>query len=289
MNPDLHPTTPEYPEAPTPYTTGEVDANGLALRYLDYGTAGRAPLLCVHGGAAHAHWYDFVAGAYTADHHVRSIDLRGHGDSAWAAPPAYRYRDYASDLDAAVKAMGWDDFTLIGHSMGGMVALLYAALYPGRVNRLVIVDTLFDLPPERVARLRGVGEKPGTTYASAEELVSRYRLRPGISLAPAHVVQHIARHSGRPHDGGWRLKFDRAVYATRESLDGLPYWSAVNVPSLLVRGGASERISDAMYEAVRQRAPRVELATIAGAHHHVMLDAPVAFNAAVQEFLARNP
>lgn len=273
---------------PAPYTTGEVEANGLTLRYLDYGGAGKPQLLCVHGGAAHAHWYDFVAADYVADFHVRSIDLRGHGDSDWKTPASYLYRDYAADLDAAVRAMGWQDFVLMGHSMGGMVSLLYAALFPGRLARLIIVDTLFDLPPERVARLRGVGEKPGTTYASCDELVARYRLRPGISVAPPEVVRHIALHSGRAvEEGGWRLKFDRAVYGTREAHDGLPYWSDVKVPSLLVRGGESERISDAMYAEVKTRCPSAELATVAGAHHHVMLDQPAAFNAAVKDFLRR--
>jgi pimeloyl-ACP methyl ester carboxylesterase len=242
----------------------------------------------VHGGAAHAHWYDFVAADYVADFHVRSIDLRGHGDSDWKTPPSYLYRDYAADLDAAVRAMGWRDYVLMGHSMGGMVALLHAALFPGRVSRLVIVDTLFDLPPERVARLRGVGEKPGTTYASRDELAARYRLRPGGSIAPPEVVRHIAVHSGRPQeDGGWRLKFDRAVYATREAHDGVPYWSEVRVPALLVRGGESERISEAMFGQVKARCRHAELATIEGAHHHVMLDCPAAFNAAVKDFLRR--
>src|SRR5215211_3704280 len=82
-----------------------VQAGRLKLHYLDYGTEGLKPLLFVHGGAAHGHWFDFVAGGFSADHHVRAVDLRGHGDSERADPPAYAYRDYADDIAAVVEAL----------------------------------------------------------------------------------------------------------------------------------------------------------------------------------------
>src|SRR5688572_14943828 len=145
---------------PAPYESRFVELGALKLHYLDYGTAGRPPMLCIHGGAAHAHWFDFVAPGFTPDYHVRSIDLRGHGDSEAVDPPAYFYSDYAADVNKAVEKLGLEDFVLIGHSMGGMVSLVYSATYPGRVKSLVIVDTSVNLPPERIALLRDVGSKP---------------------------------------------------------------------------------------------------------------------------------
>lgn len=271
-----------------PYVSREVRANGVTLRYLDYGAAGRPAIVCVHGGAAHAHWFDFVAGGYAGDYHVLAIDLRGHGDSEWVDPPAYGYRDYAADLDAAVRALGLRDFALIGHSMGGMVSLLYAAAYPGRVKQLVIVDSMLALPVERVARLREVGNKPGSTYATKEELVSRYRLRPGHSIAAPEVVRHIAEHSAcQLADGTWKLKFDRAVYATREDHDGRSHWNSIGIPALLVRGEHSERITPEVYADAKARCPQLELADVAGAYHHVMLDNPRGFVEATRPFLDR--
>src|SRR3990167_4873481 len=82
---------------PAPNTSGFVEAGGLRLHYLDYGTAGRPAMLCVHGGAAHAHWFDFVASGFSADYHVRALDWRGHGDSEWSQPPEYSYERFASD------------------------------------------------------------------------------------------------------------------------------------------------------------------------------------------------
>jgi pimeloyl-ACP methyl ester carboxylesterase len=271
---------------PAQYASRHVEANGLRLHYLDYGTEGRRPMLCVHGGAAHAHWFDFVADGFTTDHHVLSIDLRGHGDSEWVDPPSYFYRDYASDLNAAVERLDLRDFVLMGHSMGGMVALLYAASYPGRVRRLVIVDTLLNLPAERVAKLRDVGSRPGSTYASRDELESRYRLRPGHSVAVPDVVRHVAAHSGRElADGTWKLKFDRAVYGTRELHDGREYWTRIAIPALLVRGAHSERVTDAVFADAKARCPQLRLAEVPDAHHHVMLDNPGGYVAAVTPFL----
>ena len=67
---------------PEPFEDRFIEANGVRLHYLDYGTAGLTPMLCLHGGAVNAHWFDFVAAGFTASYHVRALDQRGHGDSA---------------------------------------------------------------------------------------------------------------------------------------------------------------------------------------------------------------
>jgi len=58
-------------------------SDNLLLHGLDYGGRGRPPLLFLHGGSAHAHWWDFVAPAFTEHFHVMALDQRGHGDSQW--------------------------------------------------------------------------------------------------------------------------------------------------------------------------------------------------------------
>ena len=150
-----------------------VKANGIELHYLDYGTVGQRPMLCVHGGAAHAHWFDFVAPGFTGDHHVRALDLRGHGDSAWAEQHTYSFTTFAADVHAFVEALDLRDFVLIGHSMGGMVSLLYAATHPGRVGRLVVVDSIMLMPMSRVEKMRAFGAKPPRTFDTQAELIAR--------------------------------------------------------------------------------------------------------------------
>jgi len=219
---------------------------------------------------------------------VLALDQRGHGDSAWVEPPAYSYHDYAADIDKVAAKLDLRDFILVGHSMGGMVSTVYAATYPGRMKKLVIVDTSVRLSEERLNAMRDVGNRGGSSYATREELVARYKLRPGNSLAPVEVVRHVAGFSARQFpDGGWRHKFDRAVYATRENLDGMPFWERIKVPALLVKGGRSARISPEIFAEVKKHAPQVELAEVADSDHHVTLDNPDGFVRAVKPFLAK--
>jgi pimeloyl-ACP methyl ester carboxylesterase len=271
------------------YTGRHVTAAGLRLHYLDYGTAGKPAMLCVHGGAAHAHWFDFVAADFARDHHVLALDQRGHGDSQWADPPDYSYERYAADLAEVVENLDLRDFVLVGHSMGGTVALTYAAAHPGRARALVVVDSTLVMTPDRVARLREVGARPGSTYASREEFVARYRLRPASATTAPETVRYLAGVSGREAAGGsWRHKFDRNVYATRETVDGLPCWSRIRIPALLVKGELSARITPQVYAEVKSRCPQAELAEVAASDHHVTLDNPRGFTHAVRSFLARH-
>ena len=73
-------------------------SDNLPLHCLDYGGRGWPPLLFLHGGSAHAHWWDFVAPAFTGRFHVMALDQRGHGDSPWTSEWAYGTRHYIADL-----------------------------------------------------------------------------------------------------------------------------------------------------------------------------------------------
>jgi len=269
-------------------TSRYVDANGVKLHYLDYGVAGQRPMLCVHGGAAHAHWFDFVAPGLQVDHHVHSLDLRGHGDSAWADDPqTYGFHTFAADLNAVVEALDLRDFVLIGHSMGGMVSLVYAATYPGRLGKLVIVDSIMLMPADRVQKMREFGAKPARTYASEADLIERYRLEPAESrMAAPEVVHRMAIHSGRQsEDGSWQHKADRRVYAHFQQLDGMPLWDRVEVPTLVVKGDRSTRFTPEQVAEIRTRAPQVQAAEVPASDHHITLDNPQGFVAAVRPFL----
>lgn len=273
---------------PAAARSGFVESDGLRLHYLDYGSAGKQPVLCVHGGAAHAHWFDYAARGLSAHCHVRALDLRGHGDSAWSEPPQYTYARYAADLAEVVEKLDLRDFVLIGHSMGGLVSLLYAASHPGRVGRLVIVDSMMHMTEDRVAAIRSVGQRQGSSYATRDEFAARFRLRPSGTTASPQIVRHMALHGCRQGaDGNWRHKFDRSVYATRENLDGMPCWEHIRIPALLVKGERSPRITPQIFAEAKTRCALVELAEVANSDHHVTLDNPAGFVQAVKAFLDR--
>lgn len=266
--------------------SGFVQAGGLRLHYLDYGTAGLPPMLCVHGGGANAHWFDFVAPGFTDAHHVRALDLRGHGDSAWSADGDYSFHRYAQDIGEVADALDLRDFVLVGHSRGGMVSMVYAASRPWRLGKLVVVDSMMRFSGERVAALRGVGTRSGRSYASADELVARFRLRPASTRAAPDVVAHVARYSGREWpDGRWRPKFDRTTYAAYDLVDGYAQLERVTVPVLLVKGGLSDRFTPQVEAELARCCPRAQIAEVPDSYHHVTLDNPSAFVAVVRRFL----
>lgn len=276
--------TPE----PAPHESRHVEASGLALHYLDYGTAGRPPMLCLHGGAVTAHWFDFVAGGFTADYHVRALDQRGHGDSARADPPDYRYQSYASDVAQVVERLDLRDLVLVGHSMGGLVSLLCAATYPERLKCIVVVDSTLRSTPERVANLHRIGNRDGSNYVTNDEFIDKFKVRPEGTQAVPEIIRYLAERGGRQGpDGRWRHKFDRNVYSRRELMEIPPLWDRVRVPALLVKGGLSNRITPDIYADIKARAPQVELAEVPGAEHHVTLDNPRGFVEVVKDFLAR--
>jgi pimeloyl-ACP methyl ester carboxylesterase len=270
-------------------TSQFVEANGIKLHYLDYGRAGRRAMVCVHGGAAHAHWFDFVAPGLNNDHHVLSLDLRGHGDSAWAEQHTYAWHTYAADLNAFVEKLDLTDFVLIGHSMGGMVSLLYSATYPARMGRLVVVDSIMLMPMERVTRMRAYGGQPPRAYETQEDLVARYRLEGAEKIIAApEVLRRMAVHSGKQDaDGKWRHKADRRVYANFSQIAGVPLWEKVRIPALVVRGGEdSKRFTPDTVAEVRMRAPQVQVTAVPQSDHHVTLDNPRGFVEVVRKFLA---
>ena len=272
---------------PAPHTDRFIEINGIQLHYLDYGTEGRPPILCLHGGAVTAHWFDFVAGGFTADYHVRALDQRGHGDSGRADPPDYRYQSYASDVDELVRKLDLRDFVLMGHSMGGLVSLMYASRYPGRVKALIVIDSTLRAAPERVTALHEIGNREGSNYATNEEFIARFRVRPEGTQAVPEIIRYLAERGGREDEKGrWRHKFDRNVYAKRELLDIPPLWNGVKIPVLLVKGGLSNRITPEIYADIKSRAPQVELVEVPGSEHHVTLDNPAGLVSAVRAFLA---
>ena len=274
---------------PAPYTDRHVDVGGLKLHVQDYGTAGKPQMLCVHGSAAHAHWFDFVASGLNDDYHVLAPDQRGHGDSEWdrSAHPEYHYDRYAADLHELSEKLDLRDFILVGHSMGGLVSTVYAATYPGRARAFILVDSSLNMPAERIASMNAVGSREGSSYASAEAFLANYKIRPSGSSATPDMVRHLGRHSGRQfEDGRWRNKVDRNVYARRVGKNLIPYWAHIKIPALLLRGDRSNRISPQIIAQVRALAPQVQVAEVAGCDHHVTLDNPPGFVEVCKRWIA---
>lgn len=114
------------------------DIGDLKVRYLDWGGEGK-PLLALHGLASSAHWYDIVAPLLRDRFHIYAPDQRGHGQTT-AAPSGYDWKTLSEDLVGLLAHIGLDQVAVMGHSWGGNVATNFAANFPDRVSRLIMID-----------------------------------------------------------------------------------------------------------------------------------------------------
>ena len=148
-----------------------VSVNGLELHYLDWGNAGAAPVVCVHGYTSSAEPFNGLARHFHDRFHIVVPDVRGHGESAWSPDGAYQYRDQVSDLAGLVDQLGLTRFVLIGTSMGGIIAMAYAEAHADRLLGLVINDIGPDVEggSQRITRM--VGARP-EEFATLEDAMA---------------------------------------------------------------------------------------------------------------------
>lgn len=116
----------------------EVDAGGIRLAYRLAGPASAPPLVLLHGLGEESSYWDEVAAALAQSWRVYGVDLRGHGSSDW--PGTYSIQLMADDMVRFLDALGLPSVTLVGHSMGAVVAYVLASQHPARITRLVLED-----------------------------------------------------------------------------------------------------------------------------------------------------
>ncbi len=263
-----------------------VHVNNLRLHYLDWGTQGKPPFLMLHGGSAYAHWWDFVAPHFANDFHVIALDQRGHGDSQHADPPAYGTRHYLADLHEFINLLGLQKPVLMGHSMGGHNAIIYATEHAAELRALILVDTDASYPPAAVEFLRKLGEKPAKVFDSFAEAVSRFQLLPRETFISTEKLRALASFAFRElPDGKWTAKLDRRTLF-REPIDGRALLGQIACPTLIVRAQHTPLLSLEKINRLITSLPKAQWVEVPDTHHHVMLDNPDGLVKVVREFLA---
>jgi pimeloyl-ACP methyl ester carboxylesterase len=259
--------------------------NGLALSALEWGAAGRPALCFLHGGSAHAHWFDLVVPSFADRYHVLSLDQRGHGASDWAPTPAYATEDFAGDLVGVMDAMSWARMTVVGHSMGGHNAMGFAAWHPERVDRLVVVDSRPSIPADRLKNMHRRGDRGPMRHETLDSALKSFRLLPRETIAEPRLLEHLARQGITERDGRFLYRFDPACNGRRRPADGWALLERITAPTLLVRGEYSPILPPEMATEMLARLPNARLVEIQGTYHHLVLDAPLEFAKVLDAFL----
>jgi pimeloyl-ACP methyl ester carboxylesterase len=267
-----------------------IELRGLRFHYRDWPCKRPdAPdLVLLHGYTGHARSWDAFAEVMTDRYRVLALDQRGHGETAWAPADKYGVDDMTDDLAAFVSAMGLKDFTLLGLSMGGMVAINYAGRRPKALKALVIVDIGPEIVTEGASRIQA-GVRMSDVFESRDAAFAAARA--GNARPPEAHHRHRVDHSlMRTEDGKWTYRYDRALRApstlrTRDPEAGWTSCEAIAVPTLLIRGEDSDILSPAIAERMLATMPDVRFALVKDSGHSVPLDAPDGFLAASRGFL----
>lgn len=268
-----------------------LDVNDLRLHHLDWGNPTAPPLIFVHGLLSTAHNFDGPARHLRDRFHIVATDVRGRGESAWSPDGRYGYDDYLADLAGVVDALGIERFTLVGTSMGGIIAMHYASKHPERLDRLVINDIGPDPEPgsDRITQSTAVflEEFPDLDAALAR-LRDVFPPRARLSVEDQRALA-VAQLRQEPA-GRWVSKMDPAIVHQRLSGGSPPrplLWpalAALPCPTLVVWGDQSDVLSEAQARRMVETLPVGKLAIVPGVGHAPTLTEPEAL-AALRGFL----
>ena len=263
-------------------TIGTLDVDGVEVSCRSWGDPELPGLVLVHGGAAHARWWDHIAPFLATTHHVVAPDLSGHGDSGHRE--TYSLPAWAGEVMAVVGARFDAAPVVIGHSMGGMVTLATAMWHGTELAGAIIVDTpVNEATPEEAAFRDKVAFGPRTVHSDRDELLSRFRVVPD-QPTERFIFEHIADHSIREVDGGWTWKFDPAIFSCEPLRPAELTSLACPVAVLRPEQGLVDAEMGAMFA---QRLGRnSHVIDVPAAEHHVMLDQPIALVMGLRALLA---
>ena len=276
----------------------------LRLHYVDWGNPDAPPMILIHGGRDHCRNWDWVAERFRDDYHIIAPDLRGHGDSQWLLGGSYTQVEYVYDIAQLLHQQKMAPVTIIGHSLGGSISLLYTALYPENVKKLVSIEGMGPPPAmmeemlnkpihdwlhDCIDNLRTLSGRLVRRYDTLEDAFQRMQTEnPHLTEAQA---RHLTIHgSNQNEDGTYSWKFDNYVRAfppigipTEESWK---MFGRITCPTLLVRGlesWASDPVADGRTSNFNCE---LSVEAFADAGHWVHHDQLEPFVATVKEFLA---
>jgi pimeloyl-ACP methyl ester carboxylesterase len=254
------------------------------MAYMEWGDPAAPPVVCVHGLTRNGRDFDALAEALAPRHRVICPDLPGRGASDWLPDPTlYQPPAYCEALSHLLAAIG-QPVAWVGTSLGGICGMLLAAARGTPITRMVLNDVGAHIPAASLRRIRDYMALAADKAVSFPDLTAlEHHLRlihaPFGDLTDAQWA-HLARHSARPlPDGTLALAYDPAIAdpiraAEPQDVALWPFWAAVAMPVLVLRGESSDLLLADTVDQMCAR-PGTEAHTVAGAGHApALMDAP---------------
>lgn len=280
--------------------TGRVPVRSVDYRIRTWGSSDDPPIVLLHGARDQAVTFQFLVDAFERDRFVVAPDWRGHGGSGWT-PGGYWLAEFVRDLDALLDVLlPGAAVPIVGHSMGGNVASLFAAVRPTRVTRLVSLDALgpppsrspVDLPAEMI-RLLDAERRPAKhrVHPDLGSLASRLR-RADPRLDAAHA-SFLAVATSHQVDGGFVRDGDPGFRSSLPTINDVAgwagFWTRIVAPALILLAG-DDRADSATRndEEVARRVshfPDARVRRIPATGHNLHHDAVEAVASVIEAFL----
>lgn len=286
----------------TPHEECWLTVDGCPIHYLRWGDRdpARPGVLFVHGNGAHAHWFSFIAPLLLPEFNVAAMELSGMGDSHWRTSVT---RDsFAHEIGQVALNAGLGPKPVVcGHSFGGFVSLIAGKHYSDRFGGMIFADFRVRPPEDHMEWfLNDPPRKPTRLYPDFESCAARFRLAPPQPCANQFILDHIGplsirevkrgENEGRApsEEAGWTWKFNPMIFeGLRMGDDHAEIYRSLKCPAATMFGAHSKDYTPDQLTFLRELAPRHAAFTIAGAQHHIMLDQPHAFAAAVAALMAK--
>jgi pimeloyl-ACP methyl ester carboxylesterase len=276
---------------------------GARLETLAWGERGKPGLLLMHGNGAHAQWWSFIAPFFARDWRVVAFSWSGMGGSDRRASGEYSLDLFVEEAFTVAQAEGMYEAPVppvfVGHSFGGFPTMACAARQGERLRAAITVDSPIRTPEQQrqFAKVRAAREhKPLRVYPSFEDAVMRFRFMPVQPCEHLYVADHIARTSlrqvpaGDDSPAGWTWCFDPFMWRGYRMGSPTQDLSNARCPIAIVWGARSSLVGPDVVAYARSLAPAGSpMIAIPDADHHVMIDQPLAFVAALRSLLAGWP
>ncbi|MFZ5668826.1 MAG: alpha/beta fold hydrolase [Pseudomonadota bacterium] len=263
---------------------------GADIELLTWGQIGNPGLLFLHGNGASADWWSFIAPFFADDWRVAAFSWSGMGRSDWRA--TYTADGFARESFAAAEAAGLGVAglpTFVAHSFGGFPTMLAASRYGERLRAAVLVDSVVR-PPEREWRGPPRRVNANKVYPTLEAILARFRLAPPQGCENLYIADWIARNAVKAAEGGFTWRFDPFMWTSFMMEDRGPLLQGATCPIAMMWGDRSALVDPEILDYMRGLLPpgSPQLA-IPDADHHVMIDQPLAFVAALRGLLSGWP
>lgn len=273
-----------------------IEVNGLRLLCREWGPAKGYPIVLLHGLRGYSATWRRLAGVLAHRYRLIAIDQRGRGESDWDPARNYYTDAYLADLEGLVDRLALRRCVLLGHSMGGTTAYVYAARHPERLAALVIEDIApgSSTEGEGADRIRAEMKSLPLAFATRAEAKAYWRAR-RPSLGDDALEERLAESMREEADGRWTWRYDaEGISAVRLApdpariVDLWPVVSRITTPTLVIRGGNSDFCPAPTVARMCAANPHIASATVPGASHYVHDDQPEAFNQLVARFVAQH-